>query len=497
MGGRSSAAPAEQLVEVKPDQVSEQEGINPRTDVGNIAELTADVKARGVLQPILVREAGTAKGEKLYTLVAGRRRLEAARKAKLATVPARVVEMTDEQAQEAALVENLQRDDLAPLEEAQALDRLRHAGGGKPRSARQLAKLINRSDDWVSDRLRLLNLPLPVAAAIDRGAIGLHAMPALARISDSGPGGQDLAEQLAKDVESGDLDARSLERPAELVRALDRLTSSSGKDPVGAVEVTAYAYNGYLLKTLPIDQEVKDELADRWNALPATHDYSDDAGQKRKIAFGPEDADAAQAYGCLLEVEYPSYNGQTSKSQYITDRVFIADRTRLWLEQQEKDAKAAKRKAAKQEKPDAGAEQAAKDAKAAAEQQRREAGAAAIARNDELAKRTLAMRVKLTPEVLALLATAAVHGYSYIVEERGLATCTRRSSSRSTTRRAPRSTRARRPPASCCGASSPTRGAARSTPRWRCARSCSRTSPTPPPPASGCTCGRCRRSSST
>lgn len=128
-------------------------GTNPRKslDKAQLAELTQSVRAHGVLQPVLVRPNGAA-GE--FLLVAGERRWRAAKAAGLAEIPALVRELSDAQVLEIQVIENLQRADLHPLEEAQGYQQLL----AKKYDVARIAARVGRSPNYVYDRVKLLNL---------------------------------------------------------------------------------------------------------------------------------------------------------------------------------------------------------------------------------------------------------------------------------------------------------------------------------------------------
>lgn len=127
----------------------------PRTrfDAGALEELAASVREHGVLQPLVVAESG-APGR--YVLIAGERRLEASKIAGLPTVPALIREATDEQFLELALVENIQRSDLGPLETAQAY---KHLAEDFKLSHEEIAARVGKKRVTVTNTLRLLKLP--------------------------------------------------------------------------------------------------------------------------------------------------------------------------------------------------------------------------------------------------------------------------------------------------------------------------------------------------
>jgi ParB family chromosome partitioning protein len=151
----------------------------PRTrmDEGALAELAESIRTQGIMQPILVRGLGdAAPGE--YEIIAGERRFRAAQLAGLKEVPVLVREVADENAAVMALIENIQREDLNPLEEAQGVRRLLDEFG---LTHEQAAQSIGRSRSATSNLLRLLNLASPVQTMLLAGDIDMgHARSLLA-----------------------------------------------------------------------------------------------------------------------------------------------------------------------------------------------------------------------------------------------------------------------------------------------------------------------------
>lgn len=142
-------------------------------DEASIAELTASVAERGVLQPIVVRPVDGG-----YEVVAGERRLRAAQRAGLTTIPAVVRELTDQETLEIAIIENLQREDLNPIEEARAFKQLLDFGMNQE----QVSSAVGRSRSAVANQLRLLTLPAPIQAALESQTITAgHARAILAQ----------------------------------------------------------------------------------------------------------------------------------------------------------------------------------------------------------------------------------------------------------------------------------------------------------------------------
>ena len=140
----------------------------PRTrmDEGSLYELAESIKAQGIMQPILVRPIGEGR----YEIIAGERRSRAAKLAGLTEVPVLVKDVPDEAAAAMALIENLQREDLNPLEEAQGLQRLTAEFG---LTHEQAAQAVGRSRSAASNLLRLLNLAEPVQSMLMAGDIDM------------------------------------------------------------------------------------------------------------------------------------------------------------------------------------------------------------------------------------------------------------------------------------------------------------------------------------
>jgi ParB family transcriptional regulator, chromosome partitioning protein len=152
----------------------------PRTrmDEGALYELAESIKAQGIMQPILVRKLASGANAGKYEIIAGERRSRAAKIAGLAEVPVLVREVPNEAAAAMALIENIQREDLNPLEEAQGLQRLIKEFGLTHEAA---AQAVGRSRSAASNLLRLLNLADPVQNLLMAGDIDMgHARALLA-----------------------------------------------------------------------------------------------------------------------------------------------------------------------------------------------------------------------------------------------------------------------------------------------------------------------------
>ncbi len=137
----------------------------PREDYSDaeIASLIDSVKSKGIIQPVIVRKSG-----KLFELVCGERRYRAAKKAGLRKIPVVIKELTDREVLEIALIENLQRKDLNPIEEARAYKRLINEFG---LTQSEVSKVIVKERSTVTNRLRLLKLPNPIQSMVMRNEI--------------------------------------------------------------------------------------------------------------------------------------------------------------------------------------------------------------------------------------------------------------------------------------------------------------------------------------
>lgn len=177
----------------------------PRTrmDPGSLEELAASIKAQGIMQPILVRPVGRADGEDRYEIIAGERRWRAAQLAGLDDVPVLIREIPDDAALAMSLIENIQREDLNPLEEAAGLHRLIEEFG---MTHQQAADAVGRSRPAASNLLRLLQLAKPVQELLMAGDLDMgHARALL-------PLGGAHQIQLANRVVSKQLSVRETER---------------------------------------------------------------------------------------------------------------------------------------------------------------------------------------------------------------------------------------------------------------------------------------------
>lgn len=177
----------------------------PRKDFDDetLAELADSISQHGILQPLLVRPIFGGG----YQIVAGERRWRAARMAGLITVPAIIRELDDEQVMEIALIENLQREDLSPLEEAMGYQSLMDS---YDMTQEEVAKIVGKSRSAVANVLRLLKLPEEVQSLIRSGQVSAgHGRALLSFLEDA----EKIA--VAKRVIEEDLSVREVERLAQ------------------------------------------------------------------------------------------------------------------------------------------------------------------------------------------------------------------------------------------------------------------------------------------
>lgn len=166
------------LAEVRPNPEQPRQVFSEEA----LAELADSIRAQGVLQPILVRPVSPS-GESRYEIVAGERRWRASQLAGQRTIPALVREMSAEQALAIALIENLQREDLNPMEEAAGFKELRDRFG---LSQDEIAARVGKSRSAVANTLRLFNLPAEIQEDLYGGRLTQgHARPLLA-VEDQG-----------------------------------------------------------------------------------------------------------------------------------------------------------------------------------------------------------------------------------------------------------------------------------------------------------------------
>lgn len=176
-------------------------------DEAALEELAASIAARGVIQPVIVRRLSEGR----YQLVAGERRWRAAQKAQLHDIPALIRDLTEREVMALALIENLQREDLNPIEEARAYQRL---ADGEGLTQAEIARMVDKSRSHVANIQRLLSLPDDVIDLVETSKLSMGHARALV--------GVDGASEIARSAANKQLSVRDVER---LARARTRGTS--------------------------------------------------------------------------------------------------------------------------------------------------------------------------------------------------------------------------------------------------------------------------------
>jgi len=210
-----NAAPDGELQQLRLDRIQPGK-FQPRQamDPERLAELAASIKAQGVIQPIVVRPVGGTR----FEIIAGERRWRAAQLAGLAEIPALVREVPDQAVVAMALIENIQREELTPLEEAQALHRLI---AEFKYTHQQTADALGRSRASVSNLLRLLDLPPAIKELLEQHQLEMGHARALLTLDPA------LALKLAKQAAEHGWSVRELEAAAR--RAQTTPTGKAGK----------------------------------------------------------------------------------------------------------------------------------------------------------------------------------------------------------------------------------------------------------------------------
>lgn len=195
-------------------------------DESALEELAQSIAARGVIQPVVVRPIMAGR----YQLVAGERRWRAAQKAQVHEIPAIVRKLDDRELAALALIENLQREDLNPVEEARAYQRLADSEG---LTQNEIAKFVDKSRSHVANMMRLLGLPDEVLDRVVRNELSMGHARALINAPDPAA--------LAREVVAKDLSVRDAEKLARKATRPEgqRRQARAGKDPVGAADLAA------------------------------------------------------------------------------------------------------------------------------------------------------------------------------------------------------------------------------------------------------------------
>ena len=193
------STPKDQIVEIKLDELRSNP-YQPRQtfDEEALQELAASIREHGVFQPIIVK-----KSIKGYEIIAGERRVKASKIAGKETIPAIIKDFTDEEMMEIALLENLQRENLTPLEEATAYQKIQQQ---LQITQEELAKKVGKSRSYVTNMLGLLSLPEEVKDYVTTGQITMGHARVLSKLTDP-----EQVKQLADKIVQSSLSVRQLE----------------------------------------------------------------------------------------------------------------------------------------------------------------------------------------------------------------------------------------------------------------------------------------------
>ncbi|MCX5777010.1 MAG: ParB/RepB/Spo0J family partition protein [Candidatus Firestonebacteria bacterium] len=175
-------------------------------DPVELASLMASIQEKGIIQPISVRKVGIDE----YELISGERRFRASRELKKMTIPAIIRDVADEDMLELALIENIQRDDLNPIEEAAAYKRLQDEFG---LTQEDVSKKVGKERSTVANMLRLLNLPLKIQEYVSRGTISVGHARVLLGIDE-----YDLQEKLCEKAVKTGMSVRQIEATAAAIK---------------------------------------------------------------------------------------------------------------------------------------------------------------------------------------------------------------------------------------------------------------------------------------
>ena len=223
-----------------------------RFDEAALDELAASIAQRGVIQPVIVTPLGAGR----YRLVAGERRWRAAQRAQLHEIPAIIRDLGEREVMALALIENLQREDLNPIEEARAYQRLAELEG---LTQAEIARMVDKSRSHVANLQRLLALPEAVVELVEDGSLSMGHARALIGCED--------AEGLARQAITRELSVREVER---LVRKQTRGTSEprrarAGRDPAGDADIAAV--QGHLEEFLGLPVRINADADPRSGAV--------------------------------------------------------------------------------------------------------------------------------------------------------------------------------------------------------------------------------------
>lgn len=204
------------ITEIEPNRAQPRK----KFDDTALGELADSIRQHGVITPVLVRPMTDGS----YQLVAGERRWRAARMAGLSELPALIKEMSDSEAMELALIENLQREDLNPVEEAEGYRVLMDTYG---LTQEQVAQRVNKSRPAVANAVRLLTLPDEVRSMVAQGKLSSGHARALAAVED-----KTRVREMANEIIKKDLTVRDAERLAKADKLGENSPAKQKKSPL-------------------------------------------------------------------------------------------------------------------------------------------------------------------------------------------------------------------------------------------------------------------------
>jgi ParB family chromosome partitioning protein len=199
-------------------------------DETELKELADSIKTYGIIQPIIAADAGDGS----YIIIAGERRTRAARLAGLDTVPVIIRDYTDQKRLEVSLIENIQRSDLNPIEEAAAYKNLMDFSG---LSQDELALRVSKNRSTVANALRLLKLPVEIQKSIEEGKVSSGHARALLSVTDT-----KAREKLFREILAGDISVREAEKRASSStekKGTDKTTKGAAKKRPPEVDAMA------------------------------------------------------------------------------------------------------------------------------------------------------------------------------------------------------------------------------------------------------------------
>ncbi len=262
-----SPQPGERVLRLKLDQIVPSP-LQPRKEIGpeQLAELTQSIRESGIIQPLIVRKVGAT-----YELIAGERRWRASQEVGLAEAPVILREASDREVLELALVENLQREDLNPIEEANAYARLSREFS---MTQEDIARRVGKNRATVANSMRLLDLPAEVQSYVRRNLLSVGHAKALLSVKDH-------ASQI--------LLAEKILRESAPVRAAERLVSQflKNSDPMRS-EIKSK--KSRTRTTSPAIQRLENLLQERLATRVVIHDRKN-GGDIQLEYYGADDLD--------------------------------------------------------------------------------------------------------------------------------------------------------------------------------------------------------------